>query len=81
MVSDLCHRYFFVGFVFFDAAEKSQAVRVLPVDDGSSNCPAGEYWDGECYDEYPFAKKRYTPAEAAPWLKDNGNVVTLIFKK
>ena len=35
----------------------------------------------ECMDEYPFAKKHYTPAEAGRWLKAQDNVVTLTFKK
>ena len=39
-------------------------------------------WNGECYDEYPFAKKHYTPAEAAEWLHDgNDNFVIITFKK
>ena len=39
-------------------------------------------WDKACVDEYPFAKKRWTPAEANEWLHDgNDNFVVLTFKK
>ncbi len=35
-----------------------------------------------CYSPYvTYAKKRYTPAEANQWLKDNNNSVTITFKK
>ena len=41
------------------------------------------FWGEECYDEYPFAKKkRWTPAEANEWLHDgNDNFVVITFKK
>lgn len=35
----------------------------------------------ECLDEYPFAKKHWTPAEAAQWLNEDNNTITLTFKK
>lgn len=38
-------------------------------------------YQGECMDEYPFAKKHYTPSEANQWLNDSDNTITLIFKK
>ena len=39
-------------------------------------------YDNKCWDEYPFAKKRWTPAEAAEWLHDgNDNFVVITFKK
>ena len=39
-------------------------------------------WDNACLDEYPFAKKRWTPAEANEWLHDgNDNFVVITFKK
>ncbi len=39
-------------------------------------------WDNTCVDEYPFAKKRWTPAEANEWLHDgNDNFVVITFKK
>ena len=39
-------------------------------------------WKNECLDEYPFAKKRWTPAEANEWLHDgNDNFVVITFKK
>ena len=39
-------------------------------------------WDKECLSEYPFAKKRWTPAEANEWLHDgNDNFVVITFKK
>jgi hypothetical protein len=45
-------------------------------------CPYGKVvYKGQCLDEYPFAKKRYTPAEAAQWLNEDNNTVTLTFKK
>ncbi len=40
------------------------------------------FWDNACLDEYPFAKKRWTPAEANEWLHDgNDNFVILTFRK
>ena len=45
---------------------------------------ASDYADynGNCYAELPFSKKRYTPAEANQWLKDgNDNFVIITFKK
>lgn len=46
-------------------------------------CAKGQvYWENTCYDEYPFAKKRFTPAEAAEWLHEgNDNFVIITFKK
>ena len=39
-------------------------------------------YDNKCWDEYPFARKRWTPAEAAEWLHDgNDNFVVITFKK
>ena len=38
-------------------------------------------WASSCVDEYPFAKKKYTPTEASEWLKESDNTITLIFKK
>ncbi len=51
--------------------------------DGSINCASGyaEY-KNKCWDELPFAKKRWTPAEANQWLHDgNDNFVVITFKK
>jgi hypothetical protein len=46
------------------------------------SCPQGQvYYKFDCLDEYPFAKKKYTPAEAAQWLNEDNNTVTLTFKK
>jgi hypothetical protein len=47
------------------------------------DCSNGQVeWQGKCYDEYPFAKKRWTPAEANEWLHDgNDNFVIITFKK
>lgn len=47
-----------------------------------TSCPGDQVkYQGECVDEYPFAKKHYTPAEANKWLSDdNNNTITLIFK-
>ncbi len=51
--------------------------------DGSVPCASGFVeWDKQCWSEYPFAKKRWTPAEAAEWLHDgNDNFVVITFKK
>ncbi|MBR3501521.1 MAG: leucine-rich repeat domain-containing protein [Alphaproteobacteria bacterium] len=38
------------------------------------------YWDNACVDEYPFAKKHWTPAEAAEVLKDTDNEIIMTFK-
>ena len=39
-------------------------------------------YNNQCVDEYPFAKKRWTPAEANEWLHDgNDNFVVITFKK
>ena len=38
-------------------------------------------WEGQCLDEYPFAKKHWTPAEANEWLNNDNNTVTITFKK
>ena len=51
--------------------------------DGSINCASGyaEY-KNKCWSELPFAKKRWTPAEANQWLHDgNDNFVVITFKK
>lgn len=37
-------------------------------------------WQAHCYDEYPFSRKRWTPAEANEWLKDDDNFVIITFK-
>lgn len=39
------------------------------------------FYKGACLDEYPFAKKRYTPAEANQWLNDDENIITITYKK
>lgn len=45
-------------------------------------CPQGKViYKGQCLDEYPFAKKHYTPAEAAQWLNEDNNTITITFKK
>ena len=45
-------------------------------------CPYGKVgYKGQCLDEYPFAKKHWTPAEAAQWLNEDNNTITLTFKK
>ena len=51
--------------------------------DGSVDCASGFVeWDKQCWSEYPFAKKRWTPAEANEWLHDgNDNFVVITFKK
>ena len=52
-------------------------------EDGSKPC-ANDYvsYKNECLSEYPFAKKRWTPAEANEWLHDgNDNFVVITFKK
>jgi hypothetical protein len=51
--------------------------------DGSVDCASGFVeWENQCLDEYPFAKKRWTPAEANQWLHDgNDNFVVITFKK
>ena len=51
--------------------------------DGSVDCASGFVeWDKQCLSEYPFAKKRWTPAEASQWLHDgNDNFVVITFKK
>ena len=39
-------------------------------------------YNNQCLSEYPFAKKRWTPAEANEWLHDgNDNFVVITFKK
>ena len=51
-------------------------------DEASKKCLcSGVIYKGQCLDEYPFAKKHYTPAEAAQWLNEDNNTVTLTFKK
>ena len=53
-----------------------------PTDPADCSAKNQVYWEGKCLDEYPFAKKRWTPAEAAEWLNDgNDNFVILTFKK
>ena len=44
-------------------------------------CGAGyaEY-NNKCWEELPFSKKQWTPAEAAQWLKDTDNTVIMTFK-
>ena len=51
--------------------------------DENINCASGFVeWENACLDEYPFAKKRWTPAEANEWLHDgNDNFVVITFKK
>ena len=51
--------------------------------EGNVTCASGFVeWDNACVDEYPFAKKRWTPAEANEWLHDgNDNFVIITFKK
>ena len=51
--------------------------------EGKVTCASGFVeWDNKCLDEYPFAKKRWTPAEASKWLHDgNDNFVVITFKK
>ena len=39
------------------------------------------YYKGECLNEYPFARKHWTPAEAAKYLKDDDNEIIITFKK
>ena len=46
--------------------------------------PCGEnevLYEDECIEEYPFAKKHYTPAEAGKWIKGENNKITITFKK
>ena len=52
-------------------------------EEGKVACASGYVeWEKDCLSEYPFAKKRWTPAEAAQWLHDgNDNFVILTFKK
>lgn len=39
------------------------------------------FYKGDCMDEYPFSRKRWTPAEANEWLHDgNDNFVIITFK-
>ena len=35
----------------------------------------------QCWNEFPFAKKKWTPAEAVKWLKEDDNTVTITFKQ
>lgn len=39
------------------------------------------FWNNACVTEYPFAKKRWTPAEANKWLNDDDNTIIITFKK
>ena len=52
-------------------------------DNGNVACAAGYAgYQGKCWSELPFAKKHWTPAEAAQWLHDgNDNFVVITFKK
>ncbi len=52
-------------------------------EDGERSCAEGFVsYKNDCLDEYPFAKKRWTPAEANEWLNDgNDNFVVITFKK
>ena len=53
-------------------------------DEASKKCLCAKNkvtYKGQCLDEYPFAKKHYTPAEAAQWLNEDNNTITLTFKK
>lgn len=54
-----------------------------PADGSSITCVDGyAKIKGYCVDPLKtFAKKRYTPAEAAQWLNEDNNTVTLTFKK
>lgn len=46
-----------------------------------SVCEGGQvYYKNECYAEYPFAKKHYTPDEAAPFLKAENNTITIMYR-
>ena len=63
---------------------------ITPVDDPVEESVTEEdchnngqvYWDNQCVDEYPFTKKRWTPAEASEWLHEgNDNFVIITFKK
>ncbi len=47
-----------------------------------SSCDDGQVsYDGECLDDYPFARKHWTPEEANQWLKDDDNEIIITFKK
>ena len=50
---------------------------------GNITCASGYAdYNGNCYAQLPFSKKRWTPAEAAQWLHDgNDNFVVITFKK
>ena len=39
------------------------------------------FYKEQCWDEFPFSKKKWTPAEAAQWLNEDDNTVTITFKK
>ncbi len=52
------------------------------VDEAACREQGKVFWGEECYDTYPFTKKRWTPAEANEWLHDgNDNFVIITFKK
>jgi hypothetical protein len=55
----------------------------LPSDSKDMICVGGyAKLKGNCVDPLKtFAKKRYTPAEAAQWLNEDNNTITLTFKK
>ncbi len=50
---------------------------------GNITCDSGYAdYNGNCYAQLPFSKKRWTPAEANEWLHDgNDNFVVITFKK
>ena len=50
---------------------------------GNITCASGYAdYNGNCYAQVPFSKKRWTPAEANEWLHDgNDNFVVITFKK
>ena len=50
---------------------------------GNITCTSGYAdYNGNCYAQLPFSKKRWTPAEANEWLHDgNDNFVVITFKK
>ena len=50
---------------------------------GNITCASGYAdYNGNCYAQLPFSKKRWTPAEANEWLHDgNDNFVVITFKK
>lgn len=51
-------------------------------ENGNVTCASG-YADykNKCWDELPFSKKHWTPAEAVQWLNEDDNTITITFKK